>query len=429
MNEAVLTRDAPVALPLAGITARADPTLVTGRHASLALILALGCFCTMDATIVPSLITPIKASLHLTDENFGRISAVFMVFGLLAAPLFGLLAGRFGRKPVLIGAVVVWSLASSGGALSAGLGSLLIWRAVTGFGESAYQGLAPGWLADLYQRRARNFVFSLFMLRNKIGMAMALAFGGWLAQRYDWRIAFIGTGLPGLILALLLMFVREPAVGASDGARTAPKRPTLREQAAVLRIGPFVTHIVALCFFYSGTTTAQFWLPAYLHRVYGLTNFAASGFLSVVLLATSPAGLIGGYLVGRYLSDRRGGLAVALAVSSLLAATAFAAAFLTRDLALCKVLAVAAIICFGATAGTLTTLVVDTVPAALRSIAGSVGTVATLGVSGGIAPWVVGSLSDHFGLDHAIFLGPAAYAISGLIWAGAYLHATKGTHR
>jgi hypothetical protein len=88
-----------------------------------------------------------------------------------------------------------------------------------------------------------------------------------------------------------------------------------------------------------------------------------------VLLATAPAGLIGGYLVGRYLSGSRGGMQAALSVTSFLSGALFAVAFATRDLTVAKTMAVLAIIAFGSTAGTLTTLLVETVPPALRSVA------------------------------------------------------------
>jgi predicted MFS family arabinose efflux permease len=408
---------------------RAAPGLVPGRHGSLALMLALGVVSMMDATLVQALLTPVKTALHLTDENFGRLAAAFMVPSMVAVPLFGLLATRFPRKHLLVGAAIVWSLASAGGALAGGLATLMLWRGLTGFGEAAYQGLVPGWLADLYGRSSRNFVFSLFMLRNKLGSALALALGGWLAARYGWRAAFLVTGLPGVALALGLLLLREPAPGAADGVVAARSSLPLRVQVAVFRIAPYTTHLAGLVFFYSGTVTAQFWLPAFLHRVYGLTNQAATGFVAEVLLAIAPAGLIGGYLVGRYLSGSRGGMQAALSVTSFLAAALFALAFATRELAVAKTMAVLAIIAFGSTAGTLTNLLVETVPPALRSVAGSIGAFIAIGVSGAVAPWVLGALSDRYGLPDAIFLGPATYAVAGVIWAAAAWAARDQPHR
>jgi MFS family permease len=141
---------------------------------------------------------------------------------VLGAPLFGYGAGKLGRKPVLILGAVIWSLASACNALAGGIAGLLFWRSLTGFGEAAYQALAPGWLADLYEKRWRNLVFSVFMVRNKIGSALALALGGWLASAYDWRLAFLVSGVPGLLCAAWLWFLPEPLPGASDAPGEAP---------------------------------------------------------------------------------------------------------------------------------------------------------------------------------------------------------------
>lgn len=399
------------------------------RFGSLSVVLALGVVCALDASIISALITPIKASLALNDEAFGRVAAAFTAAGMLGAPVFGYFAGRFGRKRALVAGAVLWSVASSGGALASGVAGLLLWRGLTGFGEAAYQGLAPSWLSDLYDRRWRNFVFSLFMVRNKLGAALALALGAWLAARYDWQTAFLVSGVPGLVLAAALLLLREPRPGEADGSTERPRRLALREQLAVLKVPPYVVHLAALAFFYSGTMTAQMWTPAFLHRHFGIDNQAASGFLAAVLLFTTPVGLIGGFLAGRYLTRFAAGLTAALAVSSLLAAAMFAAAFASTDLATTKLFIVLAVIAFGSTAGSLATLTVEFVPAALRGSAGSIAAFVSLGVANGLAPWALGALSDRYGLDRAIFLGPLVYAAAGLIWIAAAVALARSAAR
>jgi MFS transporter, Spinster family, sphingosine-1-phosphate transporter len=393
----------------------------TSRHWALSLILVVGTVCSMDAMILAALLTPMKADLHLSDSAFGSVAAAVTVAGMIGSPIFAALAARVGRRPVLVGTILLWSVSSAGSALTVGIGTLILWRALTGFGVSAYQGLAPGWLADLYDRASRNFIFSLFMVRNKIGSALAFAAGGWIAARHDWHQAFLLTGLPGVVLALLMLTIREPVPGHADGASSVRRNVSVREQLSVLRIGSYSTHLAALTFFFGGMFTAQMWLPPFLHRVHGMDNLHATSFLSVVLLLTTPCGPVGGWLVGRTLSGRRWGLPAVLAVTSIAAAVLFAAAFRTPDLATCKALTIAAIVVFGSTAGSLTTLLVETVPAHLRSISGSFGALVSAGVSGIGAPWLLGTLSDHYGLGSAILIGPVFYTVAGFLWAGLAL--------
>lgn len=384
-------------------------------HASLALMLALGIVCVVDAMIISSLITPIKEHFALSDEQVGRLSSAFTLAGILGAPLFGYLANRLGRKIVLFAGVVLWSLASIASGLAEGFIGLLFWRVVTGFAEASYMGLAPSWLADLYRPKWRNVVFSLYMLRNKIGSAVALALGGWLAAEYGWRVAFYVAGIPGLVLAILLLRVKEPQLGASDGLSSAPRRLSFREGLQVFRYPGYLLHCLALVFFFSAMS-AQMWIPAYLYRVFDIPNQQASAFLAQALLYTLPAGLIGGYLSSLLLRNQRWGFPAFLSLTSLLSALLFALAYSSSNVLHSKVLIVAGIATFGFSAGTLTTLIVETVPAYLRTSAVSFSVVIGSGMAGIIAPLVIGRLSDSFGLHKALLVAPLCYLLAGLVW-------------
>ena len=389
----------------------------TRASLSLSLMLTLGVVCMFDQSIIGALLTPIKTSLQLTDEQFARTAAGFTLAGMAGAPLFGWLANRFGRKIVLFGGIVLWSLASIGSGLAEGLGALLLWRALTGFGEASYQSLAPSWLADLYRPKWRNLVFSLYMLRNKIGGALAFGIGGWLAAQYGWHTAFIVAGLPGLVLALLLLLVHDPRPGASDGAAVLAAPLGFRQGLAVFRHGGFVLHCVALTLFFIGMTT-QMWVPSYLTRTFQLSNQAASGFLSAALLYTLPAGVIGGYLSSLLLRQLRGGFAGLLSVTSLITAVVFGFAYTAADPGTAKTLIVIAIVVFGSSAGTLTTLIVETVSPELRASAASFAALITGGIAGIVGPELIGVFSDAYGLRTALCLGLSGYVAAGVCWAG-----------
>jgi predicted MFS family arabinose efflux permease len=400
-----------VALPMAGTGAHWE------SHVALTLLLALGVVWVMDSMIIGALLTPIKNHFGLGDEQAGRLSAAFTLAGIVGAPTFGYLANRYGRKPVLFSGVLVWSLASFASGWADGFIALLFWRALTGFGEAAYAALTPSWIADLYRPRWRNFVFSLYMVKNKVGSALALALGGWLAAEYGWRTAFYVAGAPGLLLAIGLLWQREPIPGESDGATARAPALSLRKGLAVFRHPGYLLHSVALVFFFIGMT-AQIWIPAYLHRVYDIPNRQAAAFLAQVLLYTLPAGLIGGYLSSLWLRKYRWGFAAFLSATSVLAALAFWSAYTAADLVTTQWFIAGAIAAFGFSAGTLTTLIVETVPPHLRTSAASLAAVFTSGVSGIVGPEVIGLLSDAVGLKRAILVAPAAYFVASVVWLG-----------
>jgi MFS family permease len=386
-------------------------------HWSLALMLLLGVVNVIDAGIIAALLTPLKQEFHLTDEQLARLSSVFMFAGMVGAPLFGYFASRYGRKAAIVTGAVIWSIGSIASGFTGGLVSLLVWRAVTGFGEAAYNGLAPSWLADLYRPKWRSLVMSSYMVKNKVGTAIALALGGWAAARYGWSHAFVIAGVPGLALVALFLFVKEPIPGATEGTAkpaAGAARVRFREGLAVLRYPGFLIHTGATFLFFAGMT-GQGWIPSYLHRVYELPNKEASIFLGQVLLYTLPAGLLGGYLSSRYLRSRPWAFPAFLVATMLLAGGLLFAAYGVRDLFAAQILIGAATASFGLSMGPMTTLSMETIPAPLRPYATFL-MVPIQGIFGIAISQAFGVLSDLYGLHNAIFISPAGYLSAGLAW-------------
>ena len=383
---------------------------------TLSLLILLGVISVIDAGVLAALLTPIKADLHFSDEQFGRLTAIFRFVGILAIPVFGVLASRLSRKALLILGLALWGAASVGSAWAGGFAALATWRAIVAFGESSYNTLVPSWLADAYGPKWRNFVFTLFMLRNKVGGALALLLGGWLAARYDWHTAFFVTGIPGLLLLVGLFWVREPAPGAADGLARSAGPVSFRESLAVLRHPGFVLHTIALTFHYTGMAI-HFWMTPYLHRVFGLTNLAASSWLGSTIIYTLPAGLLGGIGTGVFLLHRhKGGLAALMTLTEFVTTVCFFVTFWSRDLDVVKWNFVLGSCAFGFSAGGMTTLIVETVPAALRVGATTISTIITGIFSGVIASELIGVASDRYGLDRAVYLAPAAYLGAMIFW-------------
>jgi MFS family permease len=392
----------------------------TAREAALSvtLLLTLGVLCMIDAQIVGSLLTPIKNDLKLADEQFARITALGAFVALWANPLFGDLGNRFGRKKVVFGGLLLLGLGSIGSGLSAGYLALLSARVLVAFSAVSYYVLAPSWIADLYSPKWRNFVFTIYHLKNRVGVSAALIIGGWLAGHYNWHVAFIATGTATLAVVFLILLVREPHPGESDGhADKSLARPSFREGLDVFRYKGYVLHALAYSFFMIGMY-GQGWIPAYLYRTFHITNQEASTFLGTVLLATIPVGLAGGWLTGYFsLHRHRGGYATFLGATSLVAALAFFTAYHQNDLVRAKFWLATAFTIFALSVGSLTTLMVETVPPRLRTSAASTSLLASGIIASILAAEVWGIISDHYGLRWAILLAPSGY----LIAAWAYL--------
>ncbi len=136
--------------------------------------------------------------------------------GLLHAHGAGLRTlGRRVSRWVLAGVGVgLWSLASGASGLAAGFTMLLLTRCFVGVGEGAYGPVAPAILSDLYPAAKRGRVLAWFYVAMPIGTALGYALGGQIARinpaAESWRWAFFVVVVPGLLLALWSVLMREP---------------------------------------------------------------------------------------------------------------------------------------------------------------------------------------------------------------------------
>lgn len=389
----------------------------TGAIISVSLLLLLGVISMVDGGIIGSLLTPIKNDLKLADEQFTRITALGSFLGLWANPVYGYLGNKFGRKRVVFGGLLLLSLSEIASGLSTSYGVLLFARILVAFGGISYLVLAPSWIADLYAPQWRNFVFTIYHLKNRVGVSISLFLGAFLASKYDWHAAFLITGGATLAFIFLLLIVREPQPGESDGhVEEAPRAHTFRESLTVFKYPGYLLHVVAFAFFAVGMHGQQ-WVPAYLYRTFHITNQEASGFLGSVLLGTIPVGLLAGWLTGLFFLHRyRGGYASFLGLTSILAALAFFIAYHATNLAAAKFWLAAAFTVFALSVGSLTTLIVETVPPRLRTSAAAYSPLVTGIIAGVLVAELWGVISDRYGLAHAILLAPTGYLLGGLFW-------------
>jgi MFS family permease len=111
---------------------------------------------------------------------------------------------------------------------------LMIARMTVAIGEAG--GMAPSMsmVSDLYPKERRSMAISLFMMGPHIGMILAMALGGWIAQQHGWRATFLFFGIPGLVLATLLWLL----VGAAPRRLRLPQPPPARPAPAGPAAGP-----------------------------------------------------------------------------------------------------------------------------------------------------------------------------------------------
>jgi len=206
-------------------------------------------------------------------------------------------ADKTARKGLIAFGVVIWSLATVASGLAPGFWSLLAARIVCGVGEASFVVLAPTIIDDVMPPEKKGKALSLFFLAIPLGSAIGYLVGGYAANRWGWRNAFLLVGGPGIVLALACLLIAEPARKLLDAK--ASVMSGLRE---IGQVPLFRRAVFGYAAFTAAVGAFSFWAPKYLvERFPGQLNVKTANFwFGVVLLAAGTVGtLVGGWWADR----------------------------------------------------------------------------------------------------------------------------------
>ncbi len=163
----------------------------------------------IDRMVVVSLFPFLKTDWGLTDAQCGAmVSAVYWAIILFSFPI-SILIDRWSRKKSIGIMAVLWSLATAACAFTRNFGQLFAARAAIGIGEAGYAPGGTAMISALYPEKRRAFMVGIWNASIPLGMAAGIVIGGIIASRWGWRHAFGIVALPGLIIVLLFLFVRD----------------------------------------------------------------------------------------------------------------------------------------------------------------------------------------------------------------------------
>lgn len=135
-----------------------------------------------------------------------------------------MLADLSSRRAVLAGGLALWSAFTATGGIVRSYAQLFVSRALVGVGQSSYLPAAQALLADYFPSKGRAQAMGIFWVGLALGGVAAVYLGGVLGSTIGWRLALIAVGLPGLVFALLLGRLRDPAARRTVRARApSPK--------------------------------------------------------------------------------------------------------------------------------------------------------------------------------------------------------------
>jgi predicted MFS family arabinose efflux permease len=183
----------------------------------------------LDRQILGILNGQIKAEFHISNWQIGLLNGP--VFALMYATLgipIAVLADKTNRRNVIVGSLALFSLMTFMSSFAARLWQLMLTRFGTGIGEAGTSPSVNSILADLYPPKQRASALAFYSAGLNVGLLFAFFGGGWIGEHYGWRVAFQAAGIPGFVLALLLLLtVREPQRGHSENLADAAPAPSV----------------------------------------------------------------------------------------------------------------------------------------------------------------------------------------------------------
>src|SRR5688572_660502 len=209
----------------------------------------------IDRQILSILAEDIKSDLDLEDAQIGFLyGTAFAVFYALFGIPLGRLADSWYRGRVMAIGLALWSSMTALSGFGNSFGMLAVARIGVGVGEAAASPAAYSMISDWFPKEKRATALSIYSSGLYIGGALSLPIGGFVLSRWNlaypdpataplglvgWQAAFLAVGIPGLLIALWVLSLREPQRGASEGLPQPIVRPNAwrdfgRELGAIL---------------------------------------------------------------------------------------------------------------------------------------------------------------------------------------------------
>ncbi len=411
-------------------------------------------FSFIDRSILSLLVGPIRADLGISDTQISLLHGLaFAVFyTLLGSPIASLADRRDRRKLIAIG-VAFWSLATAACGLTRNFWQLFAARIGVGVGEAALSPAAYSMIADSFPPDKLSRALSVYTLGAIAGIGLALIIGGAVIGTVStgndvtlplvgtlrpWQLVFFMVGLPGLLVALWILTLKEPArrrvapVGEASGLKPLLRYTRLHWQSYTAHLAGFALLGIVL-----NSLTA--WTPSHFIRNFGLTPSQSAFWLGTLIAIFGTSGVItGGWWsdraqrLGRQDGAMRAG--VISAVGSLLfGSVAPLAGSFALALALYAPLLFFSTFAYGAAPAAVQLMT----PAPMRAVASAIYLFFLNFVGMGLGPLMTAAVTDYVfqsdlavGRSLALVVGVSA-ALSALLlaWGCRHFQATvqKGT--
>ncbi len=387
----------------------------------------------VDQYIVRGAANQIEKAFHVGDFEVGILFSAFIIMNGIATIPASYIGDRWSRTRLMAVTIALWSVLSAlgGGVPGGAFGLLIVVRGLLGFGQATTNPASASVIADYYGIARRGRAFSLQYCLGYIGLGLGLMIGSLFATPFGhngWRLAFLVSIVPGLVIAGLCWRLPEPRRGSADRAHVAgtvelevdherePLFPGgigqftgqmfhgLRDDLrTILRIPTMRYALVGVSNIFFVVTAVATWIPTFYERQFGLTQGKANlAFGALVIVAGIPGTLIGGAISDRFVHRVLGARVVIPGICLGTCASLFLVSFIPMPFGFCFGLELVGFFVAASSLPALRAGLADAVPAQLRSTGSGAFNVTTIIFGSAVAPLLTSAVATAFGGNYRI---------------------------
>jgi MFS family permease len=267
------------------------------------LLFLLYMFDYIDRMIVTSMFGSIEMEWGISHTQSGMlVSAVYWAIVILTFPV-SIIVDRWSRTKTIGIMAIMWSVATALCALTGNFVQLFMARMLIGVGEAGYAPGGSAMISGLYPIDKRSKMMGLWNASIPLGTAIGVMLGGIIAVKLGWKHAFGLVAIPGFIVAILFLFVKDYKTVDLSFVDKSNKKVRMERKDIVKEFvkKPSVIYtyfgMAAVVFV---TTSLISWLSTYFQNVRNLPQDKSGTLASAVMIMALVGAPVGGYLTDKW---------------------------------------------------------------------------------------------------------------------------------